>query len=251
VRATSSAPDVSRSSRCTSPQRPASPTPTSSGYRASNPPARVPVVRPAPGWTVSPAGLSTTTNLVVLVEHAEVDGLGRQTSAGTVAGNVIVEPAATRDLATATSPSTVTCPSSQWSASLRPGHLTEHGDDLVDPLAVELLGNGDRQRLRHAATNRTATPNVMEVSARLKTGKFGNAIQSITGPSNSPSPRARRSIRLPAAPPAIRESPTTSPGTRAPQGGDDDPECEQSGQREKRAGVLEEREGGSGVLGVP
>ena len=60
VRATTSRPLVSRSSRCTIPGRAGSPTEAISGKRARSPWTSVPCACPAPGWTTSPAGLSTT-----------------------------------------------------------------------------------------------------------------------------------------------------------------------------------------------
>ena len=56
-RATTSRPEVSRSSRCTMPGRSSSPPAASC---ASSPCTSVPVAWPAPGWTTTPAGLSTT-----------------------------------------------------------------------------------------------------------------------------------------------------------------------------------------------
>ena len=60
VRATTSRPEVPASRRWTMPGRSGSPTPASSGNRASSPLTSVPSGLPAPGWTTSPAGLSTT-----------------------------------------------------------------------------------------------------------------------------------------------------------------------------------------------
>ena len=60
VRATTSSPELPASRRCTMPGRIGSPTPASSGKRASSPLTSVPVGLPAPGWTTRPAGLSTT-----------------------------------------------------------------------------------------------------------------------------------------------------------------------------------------------
>ena len=71
------------SSRCTMPGRSGGQTPSAtssarSGKRDRSPPTRVPSVCPAPGWTTSPAGLSTTTIIGVGVDDLESDArLGR------------------------------------------------------------------------------------------------------------------------------------------------------------------------------
>src|SRR5581483_8590236 len=114
VRATTRSPEVSLSRRCTMPGRSAAPTPASSGWPASRPWTRVAVALPAPGWTTSPAGLSTTitaSSSCTTVTATDSSGAGRPAAGGISSGQVIPAPAATLvEPFVTTVPSTATTP---------------------------------------------------------------------------------------------------------------------------------------------
>src|SRR5690606_4285274 len=92
----------------------------------------------------------------------------------------------------------------------RPRHLAEDRHGLVEAFPVEGVGDREGQSFTHEPISSTTTATVIDASATLKVGMNHRSIQSITGPSNSPGPRANRSTRLPAAPPITNPIPTTS-----------------------------------------
>src|SRR5690606_21123246 len=90
------------------------------------------------------------------------------------------------------------------------GDPAEHRHHLVEAFPVEVVRDREPQSFTHEPIRRTTTATVIDASARLNVGMNHRSIQSITGPSSRPGPRAMRSTRLPAAPPITNPMPTTS-----------------------------------------
>src|SRR4051812_8540731 len=88
-------------------------------------------------------------------------------------------------------------------------------DCPVDPIAVERRRDRERSVDHRAGaagansvrTMSTIAPTVMHESAKLKTGHHPTATKSTTWPRRKPGDRARRSARLPSAPPRTSTSP--------------------------------------------
>ena len=218
---------MSRSSRWTMPGRSGSSPPSASC--ASRPWTSVPVRWPAPGWTTTPAGLSTTRRCSSSQTTSSAISSGSRSlpRRGCTATSSCSPPASRKLLARAV-PSTRTCPAStRRSASAREptsGRPARKRSSRA-PAASEGTGTfrtgfsvrGRERRRRGSrseatiAPSRTATPTTMKMSARLKAGQKVKSRKSVT------CPRRTRSTRFARLPPRTSPSPTGSTGWRAPE----------------------------------
>ncbi len=139
-RATTSSPEVSRSSRWTMPGRPGSPPATTPASESTS----VPAGRPAPGWTTSPAGLSTTARCSSCQTISAGGPAGGAGAGSTAAGSSIRSPPSSRWLFGRDRPVDERAPLER---PLGRGPGAEMaGEEAVEPLSCQL--GGDLQHSR-------------------------------------------------------------------------------------------------------
>ena len=253
-RATTSSPDVSRSRRCTIPGRSSSPPAASS---ASRPWTSVPVSWPAPGWTTTPAGLSTTSRCSSsqATRRSISSAAGGAGSGGS--STTTSSPPSSRWLFARRSPSTSTAPCGDQPLGERPrADLGTHGERTIEALGLRgakaesgqrHAAGASRGRRRRAPRTGSRRPTTMKTSARLNAGQKRRSRKSVTWPSRT------RSSRLATLPPSTKPSATGSTGMAGARAGEEDehPEHRERGQRDHdRRRAREETERDPGVVHV-
>ena len=175
---------------------------------------------PAPGWTTSPAGLSTTTQMLVLLDDWHLGGLVLIDRIG-FGGELTSSPPSSRKLFARATPSTSAPASTARSAAARDPSASARNLSRRVPAAVD--GNLQRAATssvrrgglgwRSAATSaasRITTPTTMKLSARLNAGHHLTSMKSVTWPEPDPieevrhasadqQPERRRKHRMPRA----------------------------------------------------